>query len=88
MCIAASKELASFAKDKGISDDRILPTMEDSEVFAREAVAVAEQAMKEGIAGINKTKTEIFDNAIEIINRSQNIHKTMLSSGFIKNPPE
>mgnify|MGYP003308098207 CR=1 FL=1 len=50
--------------------------MEDSEVFAREAVAVAEQAMNEGIAGINKTKTEIFDNAIEIINRSQNIHKS------------
>ena len=47
MCIAASTELAAFAKDQGISDDYILPTMEDSEVFAREAVAVAEKAMQE-----------------------------------------
>jgi len=87
MCIAASTELAAFAKDQGISDDYILPTMEDSEVFAREAVAVAEKAMQEGVAGIKKTKTELFDNALEVINRSKNVHKNMLSSGFIKNPP-
>ena len=41
MCIAAARELAKCAEEKGISEDYIIPTMSEMDVFPREAVAVA-----------------------------------------------
>ncbi len=40
MCIAAARELAKTAEDKGLHEDYLIPTMEDWEVFPREAAAV------------------------------------------------
>ena len=50
MCIAAAVELAKCAEDKGISETYLLPTMDEMEVFPREAVAVAKKAMEQGVA--------------------------------------
>src|SRR6059036_1764497 len=36
MCIAAARELAAVAEETGLSEDYIVPTMEEIEVFARE----------------------------------------------------
>ena len=35
MCIAAAYELAKFAEERGISEDNIVPTMADWEVYIR-----------------------------------------------------
>src|SRR5437773_10963824 len=40
MCIAAATELALVAEEKGLDEENIVPTMEEIDVFAREAVAV------------------------------------------------
>jgi malate dehydrogenase (oxaloacetate-decarboxylating) len=40
MCIEAAKELAKVAEDHGLSEDYIIPNMDQWEVFPREAVAV------------------------------------------------
>ncbi len=47
MCIAAAYELARCAEDRGLTEDHLLPTMNEWEVFPREAVAVAKMAMKQ-----------------------------------------
>jgi len=39
MCIAAAEELAKCAEDKGLSEEYIVPTMDEWEVFPREATA-------------------------------------------------
>ncbi|HBA55551.1 MAG TPA: malate dehydrogenase, partial [Syntrophorhabdus aromaticivorans] len=52
MCIAAAYELAKCAEDKGLQEDHLLPTMDEWEVFPREAVAVARKAMEQGVAGL------------------------------------
>ena len=50
MCIAAADELAKVAEDKGLDGDTSCPTMDEWEVFPREAVAVAMKAIEQGIA--------------------------------------
>ncbi|MBE0479233.1 NADP-dependent malic enzyme, partial [Candidatus Aerophobetes bacterium] len=50
MCIAAAKELAKCAEDKGLSEEYIVPTMDEWEVFPREAVSVGMKAIEQGIA--------------------------------------
>ena len=52
MCIAAALELAKVAEDHGLSEDYIIPTMDEWEVFPREAVAVAMKAIEQGVARI------------------------------------
>src|SRR5439155_10851663 len=35
MCIAAAREIAMVAEEKGLSDEHIIPSMSDKEVFPR-----------------------------------------------------
>src|SRR5271157_2736914 len=58
MCIAAAIELARVAEEKGLSCDYIMPSMDEVDVFAREAAAVAMKAIEQGIAGITNVTYE------------------------------
>src|SRR5467141_4321186 len=87
MCIAAARELAAVAQEKGLSEEYIVPTMEEVEVFAREAAAVALKAMEQGIARIRKTRNELYDNAISLIRRARELTQLLMQDGFIRPPP-
>ena len=87
MCIAAARELAAVAEEKGLSEDYIVPTMEEIEVFAREAAAVAEKAMEQGLARVKKTRAELLDHATAIIKRAQRQVDYAMAKGFIRPPP-
>ncbi|MCW7070139.1 MAG: NADP-dependent malic enzyme [Methanophagales archaeon] len=50
MCIAAADAIASYAEEKGISEDYIIPKMEEREMYVREAVAVGMKAIEQGVA--------------------------------------
>ena len=86
MCKAAATALAEMAETKGLSPDYILPTMDEWEVFPREAAAVAAKAVEEGIARNPMTYEEELENAGAIINRSRDLTKMMMSEGFIAQP--
>jgi malate dehydrogenase (oxaloacetate-decarboxylating) len=87
MCVTAAKELASVARDQGINEDYILPTMESIEVFAREAAAVGEEAQREGLAKVNLTRKQIYDQAVELIQRAREIVAELRGSKIVKLPP-
>jgi malate dehydrogenase (oxaloacetate-decarboxylating) len=84
MCTVAAEALASMAEEKGLSTDYILPTMDEWEVFPREAAAVAVKAVEEGIARTPMTYEEELKNAEEIIRRSRDLTLNMMAEGFIK----
>ena len=84
MCIAAANALADMAEEKGLTPEYILPTMDEWEVFPREAAAVAVQAIKEGLAINPMTYEEELKNADEIIRRSRGLTTHMMEEGFIK----
>lgn len=71
MCIAAARELARCAEDRGIHEDYLLPTMDDWEVFPREAVAVAKKAMEQGVARLRLSEKELFNMAESKIKRAR-----------------
>jgi len=48
MCLAAAYELAKLAEERGLSERLTMPTMDDWEVFPREATAVAKKAIEQG----------------------------------------
>ncbi|MCL4488135.1 MAG: NADP-dependent malic enzyme [Chloroflexi bacterium] len=83
MCIAAATAMAGMAEEKGLSQDYIMPLMDEWEVFPREAVAVAMKAQEQGIARIALTAEEELKQASAIIKRSRNLTDSMMKEGFI-----
>lgn len=89
MCIAAAKELAKVAEDNGLREDYIIPSMNEWEVFPREAAAVAMQAIKEGVAGItNVTYDDVMKNAEKIIKNSRESVQLLMKEGHIPPAPD
>ncbi len=85
MCIAAAVELAKVAEDKGLRQDYIIPSMSEWEVYPREAAAVAVKAVEQGVARINLTFEQEFENAGKIIKRARQETELLMDKGFI--PP-
>jgi malate dehydrogenase (oxaloacetate-decarboxylating) len=87
MCIAAARELALVAEEKGLDEQHIVPTMDDVDVFAREAAAVGMKAIEQGIARVRKGRDELHDNALAMIRRAHEETKFLMQDGFIRPPP-
>jgi malate dehydrogenase (oxaloacetate-decarboxylating) len=86
MCITAAYELAECAKDRGISPDYIIPTMEEWEVFIREAVAVGMKAIEQGVAHRELSRQELTMHAENMINQSREATAMLVKTGFIPTP--
>ena len=87
MCFAAAKALADHVGDR-LDEEQILPTMDDWEVFPREAVAVAMKAQEQGLAQLELSHDELFEHARQIIKRSRDLTHTMMEDKFITPAPE
>jgi malate dehydrogenase (oxaloacetate-decarboxylating) len=87
MCFAAAHALAEHVGDK-LAPDHILPTMDDWEVFPREAAAVGTKAIEQGLARKTLSYQELYEHAHSIIQRSRNMTQRMMEEGFIEEAPE
>jgi malate dehydrogenase (oxaloacetate-decarboxylating) len=87
MCLAAASELAKLAEERGLSAKNIIPTMDDWEVFPREATAVAEEAMASGVARVKKSRDELYTSARSIIKRAREQAKYLMRGNFIQDFP-
>jgi malate dehydrogenase (oxaloacetate-decarboxylating) len=87
MCIAAAVEMAKLAEENGLSDEYIMPTMEEVDVFPREAAAVAMKAIQQGVARItNVTFDQEYHNAKHIITRARGLVQDAMATGYIRMP--
>ncbi len=87
MCFAAAKALADHVGER-LDEEQILPTMDDWEVFPREAVAVALKAQEQGVAKLTLSHDEIYEQAHRIIKRSRDLTHSMMEQEFIETAPE
>jgi len=87
MCIAAADELANTAAEKGLQEDHLIPTMDEWEVYPREAVAVGLKAMEQGVAKIRVSKQELLEQASKIIKRARDQAQVLMDAGIIPQPP-
>ncbi len=83
MCIAAAEELARCAENRGLSEKRILPTMDEWEIFPREAAAVGLKAIEQGVARKALSKMALIENATKMIQRAQRQTSVMMKEGII-----
>ena len=88
MCIAAANELAACASEKGLSEDYIVPNMDEWEVFPREATAVGLKAQEVGVAGLKLTRTQLLETARSIIKRSRDMTQNSMKLGYIPKAPD
>jgi len=88
MCIAAAKEIAKVAEEKGLDEDRIIPSMSDWELFPREAAAVGAEAVRQGLARIRLTKKELYEKATAIITHARKSTELLMRRGLIKSLPQ
>jgi len=86
MCIEAAKELARTAEDKGLSEDYIIPSMDEWEVFPREAAAVGSMAIQQGIAKKVMTREQVYKTAESIIKKAREQTQMLMEAGFIPEP--
>ncbi|MDX1436425.1 MAG: NADP-dependent malic enzyme [Anaerolineales bacterium] len=87
MCYAAADALADYISDR-LDAEHILPSMEEWEVFPREAAAVGMKAQKQGVARLARSYDELFLHASSIIGRSRKLTEMMMDEEFIPPPPE
>jgi malate dehydrogenase (oxaloacetate-decarboxylating) len=87
MCIAAANELAKIAEEKGIDEERILPSMSDWEVFPREAAAVGAEAVRQGLARLKLTRKELYERATMIISHARKSTDLLMRKGLIRPIP-
>ncbi|TXT58871.1 MAG: putative NAD-dependent malic enzyme 4 [Promethearchaeota archaeon] len=85
MCIAAAHALANLVEETEgcLVEDCIIPTMDNQEIFVREAVAVGLKAIEQDLAGIVLTEKELEDKARETINTAKDQTKFLMKEGFI-----
>lgn len=88
MCIAAANELAHFAEERGINENNIIPTMDEWEVFPREAVACALESIKEGVSRIKLSKQELHERATHMIKTARESTELLMKKGLIPPPPK
>ena len=87
MCFAAAEAMADHVGDK-LGPEHIMPTMDDWDVFPREAAAVGMKAQEQGLARINLTYDELYAHAMKVIKRSRGMTRMMMEQGFIEAAPE
>ena len=71
MSLAAGREVAACARERGLRDDAILPSMEDAELAARVAAATAMQAQAEGVSTRTASRDDYLRAAARMIARTR-----------------
>ncbi len=88
MAIEAAKALVSYAEKKGLSEDYVIPHMDECEVYIEVALAVAKKAIEQGVARLKLSSDEIYTQAKEMIISTQQKLKELMRKGFIKQPTQ
>ncbi|MCU0639776.1 MAG: NADP-dependent malic enzyme [Candidatus Krumholzibacteria bacterium] len=86
MCLAAAEAMAKCAEDIGMREDYLLPTMDEWQIYPREAAAVGRKAIEQGVARLNLTYEELLAKAEKTIKHSRESFHALQDNGFIEMP--
>ena len=87
MALAAARELARYAEERGLRDDYILPRMDEWEVFPRLAAATALAAQEQGLARLALGREQLLDGATRRIRSAQDGTRALMREGIIPPAP-
>ena len=86
MCLAAAAEIANYAQNHDLSEDHIVPTMDNFLVTALVATAVGMKAQEQGITRIQMSRGDLFRQALSAIRRSREAMSALVEKGVILKP--
>ncbi len=84
MFMAAAYAIADYTEETGLREDRVIASMEEKELYVREALAVAEKAMELGLARRRLSRSELEAEIRECIERPKKYLKAALKTSLIK----
>ena len=87
VAIACATELAVYAEEQGLGEERIVPRMDEWEVFPRAAVATAMEAQRRKIATIHRSSEQLHRDAVATISNARNATDLLFREGLIAAPP-
>ncbi len=88
MAICAAHSIASYAEQKGIDENVIMPSMVDTEMFPIVAADVAECAVKSGLARRILDRNDVLKIATHDIDEARRISNLLSKHSFISSYPE
>jgi len=80
MCMEAAKEIARYAQERGINEEYIIPTMEEWEIYPRQAAAVGVKAIEQGVARLKLTREELYQKALSTIKKAREETQALLDA--------
>ncbi|MFB3853551.1 MAG: NADP-dependent malic enzyme [Vicinamibacterales bacterium] len=86
MAIVAARSMADFAMKKGINPDYIMPTMDETEVFAKEAADVGAEAVKSGVARTVREWDWLYETTLRDINDARGVIDLLMKHNLVKPP--
>ncbi len=87
MALAAADELAAFACERGISDDDIVPRMDEAGLYPRIAAATAMAAQAQGLAALSVGRDALIAGASARIAAAREATLRLTQSGLIAPAP-
>ena len=88
MCIAAAYAISKYTEEKGLSEEYIIPNMGEIDMYIKEATAVGEKAIQQGVARIKMSRDKLQERVLSTIKASQVVTKFYMEKGFIQPFPE
>lgn len=88
MAIAAAHAIADFQAERGIHEEKLVPTMQDVDLFPRVAASVARQAIAEGVARREMSFEEVRQIADRDIKEARSVVHTLMDAGLIRMPSQ
>jgi malate dehydrogenase (oxaloacetate-decarboxylating) len=85
MAIAAAQEIARYSEERGIHEDDIMPSMDEWELFPRQAVAVALKAQEQGVARLDLSREQLYAMADAKIRQARDMVQILMENEII--PP-
>jgi malate dehydrogenase (oxaloacetate-decarboxylating) len=86
MCVAAAEALADLGT-KEASEEKVIPTMDQWELYPLEATAVGMKAMEQGIARTEWEEKELYKHAEDIIRRARASSEILYTKEYIPKAP-
>ncbi len=87
MCIAAAKALADLGA-KEANEKKVIPTMDQWELYPAEATAVGMKAIEQGVAKVEWEEKDLYKHAEDIIRAARGGSEILYKKGFIPAAPK
>ena len=87
MALAAADAIAGYGEKLGISEERIVPRMDEWQLYPHVAAAVGGRAQEENVARISKTHDELHEQATRTIATARRATELLMKEDIIAPPP-